>query len=169
MGKLNAVASALGAAFVASAHATAQIEALGKSAAQSHKFRTLAAKIIAKDANTYYKLKGDKVIVAYETEYGGKAGVAFGVPKFGKNDKGETVILSYERTKQADAVRKWFSRNVTGKKAKKAAPKGGVWAQIADAMHEINALKKKLSAENRKALKAALAKVAGDFAKKVEA
>jgi hypothetical protein len=149
--KQKAAVSAVVGAFRASLTLVSALASL-KGDAKSLSFRMEAATMVAADANKYYGLVNGKRMVAYK----GQRDIAFGVPRTG--DKGEIIEGKFDRTKECDATRKWFSRNVVGKKAK-ANGKGkakGVWGQIVKDMTAIRDLKAKLDDAQKKAFHKAL-------------
>ena len=120
---VKAALKAVSTAFQASAKCEAALKTLGAKVSHSKTFRMQAAKIVCADANTFYHLTGTKSITVYE----GQRDIAFGVVV----STDEDGKVKYERTKQADATRKWFQRNVQGKKASARPQPKGVWAKIA--------------------------------------
>lgn len=121
---VKAALKAVSTAFQASAKCEAALKTLGAKVSHSKTFRMQAAKIVCADANTFYHLIGTKAIAVYE---GQRFDIAFGVAV----STDENGKVKYERTKQADATRKWFQRNVQGKKASARPQLKGVWAKIA--------------------------------------
>jgi len=156
MAKAN-VLNAVSGAFRASLALKNALAAMGSRAATADVFRMQAAQMVAKDANAFYKLTGDKCIVAYK----GQRDIAFGVPQI----DGEKV--KHERTQQADATRKWFSRNVMGKKAVPPKAPGGVWAKIGEDLSQIARIRRKLTKGDQAAFHVALQTVVEKFAAKV--
>jgi hypothetical protein len=149
--KQTAAVSAVRGAYKASLALASALASL-KGDAKSLSFRMEAATMVAADANGYYGLKNGKRMVAYK----GQRDIAFGIPR--EDEKGEVIKDKFERTKECDATRKWFSRNVVGKKAKangKGKPKG-VWGQIVKDMTAIRELKSNLDDDQKKAFHKAL-------------
>jgi hypothetical protein len=149
--KQKAAVAAVSGAFRASLALVGALATL-KGDAKSTGFRMEAAQMVAADANKYYGLKNGKRMVAYK----GQRDIAFGVQR--EDDKGEVIAGKFDRTKECDATRKWFGRNVMGKKAK---PNGkgkakGVWGQIVKDMTAIRELKSTLDDDQRKAFHKAL-------------
>lgn len=155
MTSMKKAAVAVRGAFKASLELKAALAALGAKAAHSDTFRLQAAKLVAEDANRYYHLKGDKIIHAYK----GQRGVTFGVVKEIKDDG----TPKYELTDKADATRKWFNRNVEGKKSKPKARKLGAWKAVVEVMHDFTKLRKELEASKQRALAKALEAVYARF------
>jgi hypothetical protein len=150
-GKQKAAVSAVSGAFRASLNLVAALAVL-KGDAKSKSFRMEAAQMVAADANKYYGLKNGKRMVAYD----GQRDIAFGIPR--EDDKGEVIAGKFERTKEADATRQWFRRNVMGKKLPvKAKKQKGVWGQVVKNITAIGKLKAKLDDAQKKAFNTALA------------
>ena len=153
--QMQRAAQAVRGAYRASVQLQDALKALGAKAAHSDALRLQAAKLVADDANNYYKLKGDKCMVAYK----GQRDIAFGI-KTGEKDDGSPI---FERTKECNAVRMWFARNVMGKKHKAKKAKPSIWSKVTDS---INDVAKKLDREDAAAFKAELKKLIAKYRSK---
>jgi hypothetical protein len=122
------IAAAVSKAFVGSLELQASLKKLGTKTAS---FKKDVATLIARDANKFYGLKGDKEIIAYM----GQRGWAFGIKTGEKNDGTPT----FTRDKRCDSTRKWMEYNVFQKKVKKAKAKSP-WAKIVAMINGIDSV-----------------------------
>ncbi len=107
-----------------------------------------AAHLVAADARTAFAKQGIRTKIE---AYVGQRGWTFGV-RVGEKSDGTP---RFQRSKEADAVRKWFQRNVLDNQ-QEAKRTTGIWATIESDMKRLRKIRRGLNVAEAKAFSAGL-------------